>query len=213
MAFTKTLIVFLWKVISFKHGASFLFSSTVSLIVTITTGWLDYMNIITLDFNRFNNLFLKDAKPLFIFLPVLVEAGMIIFFTPMSMLDFILGHRIARQIRGEKFKPERFFDTIIKTIAIILITSFIVFLAFIMASMKMEWIWFGLMFFLCAFWTLCIGYEFSSIGRNFEILNGSKSSIFIFFDKILIVIEDKTMKKMESSIDMGLDNEKKNDNN
>lgn len=208
MAFTKTAIAFIWKMITYKNGANALFSFCASS--GITTGlWLSG------NLERFNNIFIKDADPKSIFFPFLVESVMIILFLPLTGLDFILGQRVARVIRKENFKPERFFDTMIKAIAIILVTSVLMFLAFGVGTVTKGggWLWGLLMVALSFFWVLAIGFEFSSVGRNFELLNGSKSAIFKFFDKILIVLQDKAIKKVESSFNLEIDDEKDNDNN
>lgn len=208
MAFTKTAIAFIWKMITYKNGANALFSFCASS--GLTTGlWLSG------NLERFNNIFIKDADPKSIFFPFLVETVMIIIFLPLTGLDFILGHRVARSIRKESFKPERFFDTMIKTIAIILVTSVLMFLAFGVGTVTKGggWLWCILMVALSFFWVLAIGFEFSSVGRNFELLNGSKSAIFKFFDKILVVLQDKAIKKVESSFKLEIDDEKDNDNN
>lgn len=207
MAFTKTAIAFIWKMITYKNGANALFSFCASS--GITTGlWLSG------NLERFNNIFIKDADPKSIFFPFLVETVMIILFLPLTGLDFILGQRVARIIRKENFKPERFFDTMIKAIAIILVTSVLMFLAFGVGAITKGggWLWGILMVALSFFWVLAIGFEFSSVGRNFELLNGSKSAIFKFFDKILILLQDKAIKKVESSFNIEID-EKDSDNN
>lgn len=208
MAFTKTAIAFIWKMITYKNGANALFSFCASS--GITTGlWLSG------NLERFNNIFIKDADPKSIFFPFLVESVMIIIFLPLTGLDFILGQRVARVIRRENFKPERFFDTMIKAIAIILVTSVLMFLAFGVGTVTKGGglLWGLLMVALSFFWVLAIGFEFSSVGRNFELLNGSKSAIFKFFDKILIVLQDKAIKKVESSFNLEIDDEKDNNNN
>lgn len=211
MAFTKTAIAFIWKMITYKNGANALFSFCASS--SLTTGlWLSG------NLERFNTIFIKDADPKSIFFPFLVESVMIIIYLPLTGLDFILGHRVARSIRKEKFKPERFFDTMIKTTAIILVTSVFMFLAFGVGTMTKGETWWGgsiwgiLMVALSFFWVLAIGFEFSSVGRNFELLNGDKSAIFKFFDKILVVLQDKAIKKVESSFNLEIDDEKDSDN-
>lgn len=205
MAFTKTAIAFIWKMITYKNGANALFSFCASS--SLTTGlWLSG------NLERFNNIFIKDADPKSVFFPFLVESVMIILFLPLTGFDFILGHRVARSIKKEKFKPERFFDTVIKAVSIMLVTSVLMFLAFGAASAEKEWLWALMMVALCFFWILCIGFEFSSVGRNFELLNGSKPAIFKFFDKILLLLQEKAIKKVESSFNLEIDNEKDSDN-
>ena len=73
------------------------------------------------------------------------------------------------------------------------------FLAFGTASAGYTWLWPVLMFFLCFLWVLCIGYEFASIGDNFKALNGQKSEIFVFFDKLMIVLQNKFINKVENN--------------
>ena len=212
MAFTKTAIEFIWKILTYKQGANTLFSFFASSGIT-TSLWLSG------NLERFNNIFIKDADPKSVFFPFLIEAVMIIIFLPLTGLDFILGHRVARSIRKESFKPERFFDTMIKTTAIILVTSVLMFLAFGVGTVTKGGDWFSgsvwglLMVALSFFWVLAIGFEFSSVGRNFELLNGNKSAIFKFFDKILSILQDKAIKKVESSFNLNIDDEKDNSNN
>lgn len=206
MAFTKTAIEFIWKILTYKQGANTLFSFFASSGIT-TSLWLSG------NIEKFNKIFIRDSDPKSIFFPFLIEAVMIILFLPLSGFDFILGHRVARVVRKEKFIPERFFDTVIKSISIMLVTSVFMFLAFGAASAKITWLWTALMFILSFFWILCIGFEFSSVGRNFELLNGTKPAIFKFFDKILSILQDKAIKKVESSFNLNIDDEKDDSNN
>lgn len=207
MGFSKAIITFLWKVITYKGGANAFFSFLTSFWMT-TTLWFSGV----IDFGKFNNIFLKDVDPKLIFLPALIEAGMIVIFMPLTACDFVLGLRVARVVKNESYKAERFFDTVIKSIAVILITSVIMFLAFVVVSAGYNWLWPVMIFFLCFLWAACNSYEFSSIGNNLEKLNGYKPSFFLFFDKIFSILREKAIKKVETSFNT-LDDEKKDDNN
>lgn len=199
MAFAQSTLKFIVKIITFKQGSSALFS-----FMTAAS--------ITLSIDRFNAIFLKDTDPKSIFIPFLIEIVMIFAYLGMTSLDFILGMRVAIRVRKEQFQIDKLFDTIIKAIAIILITSVMMFLAFVSESIGNTTFWWISFFSLCFFWILSVGFEFASIGRNFETLRGSKYAIFQFWDKILVVLENKFIRKIESSSFNILPDEDEKDN-
>lgn len=189
MAFAQSTLNFIVKIITYKQGASALFSFLTAATISVTL-------------ERFNAIFLKDTDPKSIFLPFLIETVMIFLYLGLTSLDFILGRRVALKVRKEQFQIDRFFDTMIKAIAIILITSVMMFLTFVSESINSDSFWWVSMVSLCFFWILCVGFEFASIGRNFEALRGTKPAIFQFFDKILLVLQNKAIKKVENSFNI-----------
>ena len=185
MAFIQSLLAFIIKIFSWKHGASMLFSFCTSVVMAIS-------------FDKLNSIFFKGADLKNVWMPIFIESIMILLFLGMIFVDFLLGHRVAIKIRKEEFLWERGIDTMAKVIAMVLITSVIMFLAIAAESAKMGIVWYALVVSLCCVWVLGIGFEFGSIGRHLETLTGSKPSIFKFFDKVLLKIQDRAIKKVEN---------------
>ena len=185
MAFIQSLLVFIIKIFSWKHGASMLFSFCTSVIMAIS-------------FEKLNGIFFKDADLKNVWMPILIESIMIVLFLGMVFVDFLLGHRVAIRIRKEEFLWDRGIDTLAKVIAMVLMTSVFMFLAIAVESAKISMLWYPLVVSLCCVWVLGIGFEFGSIGRHLESLTGSKPSIFKFFDRIMLKIQDKAIKKVEN---------------
>lgn len=199
MGFIQAFLSFLIKIATWKQGASLLFSFCVSIVSTMF-------------FSKLNDMFFKTADLKNVFLPMFIESVMIIFFLGIILVDFYFGTRVAKKVRKEDFDWDRAVDTMAKVCAMIVITSMVMFLAIISEAMDINWLWFFLTASLSVLWFLGIGFEFGSIGRHIESLTGSKPGIFLFFDKILIVIQKKAIQKVDSSFKIE-ENEKDNSDN
>lgn len=186
MVFSKSVLAFIYKIFTYKEGGSAVFSLISAMSITFTL-------------EKFNNVFLKGTDPKLIFLPCFVEIVMIGIFLIITIFDFLLGWRVATKIRKEDFNWDRVFDTSAKVIGIILITTVAMFLALISESVGSKTFWWGSMICLCFLWTLSIGFEYGSLGRNIESLKGSKPAMFKFFDRLLNTLQDAAIKKVENS--------------
>lgn len=195
--FIKAFLGFLIKIFTWKQGASVLFSFGASIITTAF-------------FTKLNDMFFKEADLKNVFLPMFIESVMIIFFLFIILVDFYFGTRVSKKIKKEDFDWDRAVDTMAKVCAMVIITSMVMFLAIVAEAMDINWIWLFLTASLSILWFLGIGFEFGSIGRNIESLTGSKPAIFLFFDKILIVIQKKAIQKVDSSFK---ENEDEKDSN
>lgn len=195
--FIKAFLGFLIKIFTWKQGASVLFSFGASIITTAF-------------FTKLNDMFFKEADLKNVFLPMFIESVMIIFFLFIILVDFYFGTRVSKKIKKEDFDWDRAVDTMAKVCAMVIITSMVMFLAIVAEAMDINWIWLFLTASLSILWFLGIGFEFGSIGRHIESLTGSKPAIFLFFDKILIVIQKKAIQKVDSSFK---ENEDEKDSN
>lgn len=203
MAFIQSFLTFIIKIFSWKHGASMLFSFCTSVFM-----------VMSISFTKLDSIFFKDADLKNVWMPIMIESIMVFLFLGMVFVDFLLGHRVAMRIRKEEFLWERGIDTMAKVIAMVLMTSVIMFLSIAAESAKASLFWYPLVVSLCCVWVLGIGFEFGSIGRHLESLTGSKPSIFKFFDKILLKIQDKAIRKVENySFNINEDENDKDNNN
>lgn len=197
MGFIQAFLSFIIKIVTWKQGASLLFSFCASILSTMF-------------FQRLNDMFFKEADLKNVFLPMFIESVMIILFLLIIVTDFYFGTRVAKKIRKEEFDWDRAVDTMAKVSAMVIITSMVMFLAIVAEAMDINWLWFFLTASLSVLWFLGIGFEFGSIGRHIERLTGSKPGMFVFFDKILIVIQKKAIQKVDSSFK---EEENEKDNN
>lgn len=195
MAFIQSFIMFILKIFTWKQGASLIFSFTASIFSTIF-------------FSKLNDRFFKEADLKNVYMPIMIESFMIIAFLGMIMIDFYLGQKVSTRVRKEPFNWDRGVDTIAKVFAMILMTSVVMFLAIASESAGINWLWMGLTASLSVVWFLGIGFEFGSIGRHLESLTGSKPSIFKFFDRILIKIQERAIDKVSGGSLNNFENEK-----
>jgi len=197
--FIKAFLGFLIKIFTWKQGASVLFSFCASVVSTVF-------------FTRLNDIFFKGADLKNVFLPMFIESVMIIFFLFIILVDFYFGTRVAKKVRKEDFDWDRAVDTMAKVCAMVIITSMVMFLAVVVEAMGYDWVWLVLTASLSILWFLGIGFEFGSIGRHIEALTGSKPGMFLFFDKILIIIQKKAIQKVDSSFKVNEDEKDSNNN-
>jgi len=199
MGFIQAFLGFIIKIFTWKQGASVLFSFCASILSTVF-------------FTKLNDVFFKEADLKNVFLPMFIESVMIVFFLVIILIDFYFGTRVSKKIKKEAFDWDRAVDTMAKVSAMVIITSMVMFLAIVAEAMDINWLWLFLTASLSVLWFLGIGFEFGSIGRHIESLTGSKPGIFMFFDRILIIIQKKAIQKVDSSFKIE-DNEKDNIDN
>lgn len=199
MGFIQAFLSFLIKIVTWKQGASLLFSFCASILSTMF-------------FHRLNEMFFKEADLKNVFLPMFIESVMIILFLLIIVTDFYFGTRVAKKVRKEVFDWDRAVDTMAKVCAMVIITSMVMFLAIVSEAMDINWLWFFLTASLSVLWFLGIGFEFGSIGRHIESLTGSKPGIFLFFDKILVIIQKKAIQKVDNSFKIEEDEKDNSDN-
>lgn len=197
--FIKAFLGFLIKIFTWKQGANVLFSFGASAVSTMF-------------FTRLNDLFFKEADLKNVFLPILIESSMIILFLGIVIIDFYFGTRVSKKIKKEVFDWDKAVDTIAKVCAMIIITSMMMFLCIMAEAISVHWLWLFLTASLSILWFLGIGFEFGSIGRHIESLTGSKPAIFLFFDKILVIIQKKAIQKVDSSFKVNEDEKDSNNN-
>lgn len=185
--FYQSLISFPLKILTYKKGSSVIFSFAASMMS---------MSV----FERLNNIFFKNAEMKDIYLPVLIEVVMVILYQAMTINDFYFGYRVAKKIRGESFDKDRALDTLAKSCAMVIMTSVLVFFAMVCASEEVVLDFWGLAdislsgaicIALSIFWFMAISFEFLSIGKNLELINGYKSGIFEFFEGFLNFVKAK----------------------
>lgn len=200
--FTKTLISFIVKFFTVKQLPTVLFSF-------ITSSFL------AMSMEALNKLFFKDADLKNVFIPIAIELFMIGVYLLMVMSDFYFGVRVSVYVKKVKFDYFKVIDSTVKVIATILVTSIVMFISMGVEAMGFEWAWVASIVVLLFLWIIIILNDFLSLGKNQELLTGSKGRIFIFFEKILSVLEKKAISKIDSNSFNFEDNEKDNttDNN
>lgn len=200
--FTKTLISFIVKFFTVKQLPAVLLSF-------ITSSFL------AMSMEALNKLFFEDADLKNVFIPIAIELFMIGVYLLMVMSDFYFGVRVSVYVKKVKFDYFKVVDSTVKVIATVLVTSIAMFISMGVEAMGFEWAWVASIVVLLFLWIIIILNDFLSLGKNQELLTGSKGRIFIFFEKILSVLEKKAISKIDSNSFNFEDNEKNNntDNN
>ena len=186
MVFSKVAVTFLVKIFTYKHGASALLSMMISISMTI-------------GLHKYIEVFMKDTDPKATYVPILIQIVMLAIFLLLNFFDFLLGVRVAKKKKGERFDWDRVFDTTAKIVGISLITFMVMFLAIMAEIVHSNWAWLVAMSSQCFLWILANGFEFGSIGRHIEELKGSKPRIFVFFDRVLEALQNKAIDKIDKS--------------
>lgn len=198
--FTKALIAFFFKFFSVKQLSAVLFSFLASSVLTIS---IDYLN----------NLFFKDANIKNVFIPIAVEIFMIGIYTAMVVFDFYFGVRVALYVKKERFDYFRIVDSTVKLIATIMVTSVVTFGSMTLEAMDIDWAWLTSIFVLFFLWIIIILGDFLSIGKNYELLYGSKGRLFNFLEKILSILEKKGIKQVGgNSFNLNTESDEKDNN-
>ena len=181
---------FLWKMISYNHGAT-----------TILSGGFGAWFVLLLEKlsspSDDQNLYLIGTTEIIGFL----------LYMSFLFVDFKTGVRAAEFLNSISPNPSKdwkkshkLYRTFWKLLGVSLISVVITFLALFAEVIESNLIWI-LMWFLVWFWVLACSFEFHSIGENIKKFSGNKPEIFEFWDKITFVIEKKLIQKVEDSTD------------
>lgn len=186
MGFTKALIGFFFKFFSTKQLPTILFSFITSSFLTVTI-------------DRLNRIFFKDADIKNVFIPIAIEMIMALIYILMVMADFYFGVRVSLHIKKVKFDYFKVVDSTVKIVATILVTSIPMLGAMTSEAMDISSVWMTSIVVLFFLWVIIILNEFLSLGKNIELLTGSKGRIFIFFERILNILEKKAINKVSNN--------------
>ena len=190
----KTVLLFIWKIITFKKGSALIFSSIFSSIFLITA-------------NPIFDTLLTNTELKNIVVPIVVQvSGFTVFFL-FVILDFVTGisvaiHNARKQGKKNYFETERLYRTIWKMLGVLLLTTLVLLLVLFTEIIKSSYAYNFTIWALVVIWVLASLFEFHSIGENIEERTGNKPEIFGFFDKILELIQRKAIAKVEQAFDV-----------
>ena len=184
----KVGLKFLLKIFTYKNGASVTFSFLSSLLVS-------------LGINKYTEWFMHGADKKIIYMPMFVETVMFIPFLFICTMDLRYGSKVAIEKKGEDFNWDRVWDTVSKIFAILFITSMLVVFSMVFESLQSRYLWWITFIPLCFLWVLAISFEFGSLGRHIGELRGNKPEIFVFFDRLLEVLQTSALNRVKDTID------------
>lgn len=200
MVWTKVALNFLFKIFTYKKGASVLFSMATSIFLTISI-------------DKYVTIFMKDTDPKVMFISVLIQIVMLAIFLLLLTYDFLLGVRVSMKKKGEDFNWDKVFDTTAKIVGIGLLTTMVMFLGMVSESVDSRWAWWVATSSQSFLWILSNGFEYGSIGRHIENLRGDKPAMFKFFDRLLETLQNSAIKKIENSFNILEDKPENNTTN
>ena len=186
----KTVLLFIWKIITFKKGSALIFSSIFSSIFLITA-------------NPIFDTLLTNTEFKNIVVPIIVQvSGFTVFFL-FVILDFVTGisvaiHDARKQGKKNYFETERLYRTIWKMLGVLLLTTLVALLVLFTEIINSSYAYNFTIWALVVIWVLASLFEFHSVGKNIEKRTGSKPEIFGFMDKILDAIQRRALKKIDT---------------
>ena len=186
----KTVLLFIWKIITFKKGSALIFSSIFSSIFLITA-------------NPIFDTLLTNTEFKNIVVPIVVQvSGFTVFFL-FVILDFVTGisvaiHNARKQGKKNYFETERLYRTIWKMLGVLLLTTLVLLLVLFTEIIKSSYAYNFTIWALVVVWVLASLFEFHSVGKNIEKRTGSKPEIFGFMDKILDAIQRLVLRKIDT---------------
>lgn len=193
----KIALITIIKLFSFKEGSLFLASSLAS-----ATGFMAFFT-----FEDFHSKYEIDK----ILISLFAFLGFMFIFSGFSFADLLTGIQAAIYENKEKEKPlplgevvksKKMWATIWKGFAVFMICSMLLFICIIGVLIKSDLIYLSSLYMLCTFSIMANGFEFYSIGENTaKMNNGKKKDIYIFFSKILNVIEKRIINRVENNKD------------
>ena len=186
----KTVLLFIWKIITFKKGSALIFSSIFSSIFLITA-------------NPIFDTLLTNTEFKNIVVPIIVQvSGFTVFFL-FVILDFVTGisvaiHDARKQGKKNYFETERLYRTIWKMLGVLLLTTLVALLVLFTEIINSSYAYNFTIWALVVIWVLASLFEFHSVGKNIEKRTGSKPEIFGFMDKILDAIQRRALRKIDT---------------
>ena len=186
----KTVLLFIWKIITFKNGSALIFSSIFSSIFLITA-------------NPIFDTLLTNTEFKNIVVPIIVQvSGFTVFFL-FVILDFVTGisvaiHDARKQGKKNYFETERLYRTIWKMLGVLLLTTLVALLVLFTEIINSSYAYNFTIWALVVIWVLASLFEFHSVGKNIEKRTGSKPEIFGFMDKILDAIQRRALRKIDT---------------
>lgn len=167
------------KMIEFKQGALIIPSVILSFF---STHYID-------------SLFL-DVPTKQLVLPLMVLIFGSAFYFAFNLIDLGLGIKAAKTKR-ETINPLRLYVTLWKFLGVLILNGFLTFVTIVAATIAH-----GIPYHI-PLWILLIaiimecGFEFHSIGKNIEKINGEKPAFFEFYDNILNLTKIKIFTKIK----------------
>ena len=155
----------------------------------------------TMGISKYNLLFMEGVDEKVMYMPLLVQSAMFSIFFFICFMDLRYGSKVAIEKKGEEFDWDRVWDTAAKIFAILFITTMLMVFSMVFESLNNRTLWWITFIPLCFMWVLAIGFEFGSLGRHIGELRCSKPEIFIFFDKLLDVLQTSALNKVKNTID------------
>jgi len=190
----KVAILTIIKLFSFKEGSLFVGSSFISFSSLITL----------ISFERLNSEFELQK----IVLSFFIWIGFTFIFSCFSFGDLITGIQAVLYENKESENPKPFKEvvkskkmwaTIWKGFAVFMITGMLCFASMISVFLKSDIFYYVTIYMLITFSIMACGFEFYSIGENTAKLNnGKKKDIYVFFGKLLDIIEKRIIKRVEN---------------
>ena len=150
---------------------------------------------------------LKNTEFKNLVVPIVVQiSGFTVFFL-FVILDFVTGISFAiyeARKKGKKnyFENERLYRTIWKMLGVLLLTTLVALLVLFTEIMKSSYAYNFTIWALVVIWVLASLFEFHSVGENIEKRTGNKPEIFVFYDKVLEVVQHKAIAKVEQAFDV-----------
>ena len=172
------------KMIEFKQGALIIPSVIVSFF---STRYIDSLFI--------------DVPIKQLVLPLMVLIVGSAFYFGFNLIDLGLGIKAAKANK-KAIKPLRLYVTLWKFLGVLILNGFLTFVTIVAATIAH-----GVPYHI-PLWILLIaiimecGFEFHSIGKNIERINGEKPAFFEFYDSVLDLTKIRIFKKIK-----GKDNE------
>lgn len=191
----KIALITIIKLFSFKKGSLFIGSSLLAIPSTIGV-------------NFYLDNFHKNYEVDKILISLVIWIGFTFIFSFFSFGDLVTGVQAALFLNKEKKDPEsvrevikskKMWATIWKGFAVFMITAMLCFASVVAVLLKSDIIYFAAIYMLCTFSIMACGFEFYSIGENTaKMNNGKKKEIYVFFGKLLSIIENRIIKRVEN---------------
>lgn len=189
MAWSKTAIMFISKMFAYKKGSLTLLSAGTSVVMSFSL-------------DKYISIFSRDLNIKNVLISVMIQTIMLAIFILLLTYDFLLGVRVSVKKRKELFEWDKVFDTSAKIVGIGLLTTMVMFLSITSELAGSNWLWWVATTSQCFLWILSNGFEYGSIGRHIQDLRGDKPAMFKFFDRVLEVLQNKAIQKIENSFNI-----------
>lgn len=183
---------FVLKIIGFKKGSLLLISGGISAFI------VEYMEML-----------LEGSNLKSIAIPIVLQLFGFMLFMGFTTLDLITGIQLAyfkskcpeNKSKKRYIKSYKLYRTLWKILGILLITTMMMLLCIFLEIVDFNYGYWICLWSLTVLWLMANGFEFYSIGENLTDRRGDKPRIFSFWEKVLNAVQNKAIKKIDSSFD------------